>query len=508
MGRRSAAFKLLLNRTAAIPQTRPLAPRLGIPTGANPPVVPAFVPADMVAGMIAKLKRSLDPTFASGVIVGTPYTFTGSETPGATITGFGTPTLSGGPWFFQSTDTLAGVESNPSNTVGWGTAAASFASTASVSIAELTPLSFAAPSAGQLGAWSIAGGADQLQFSIDPATGAITWFNNGTQNYDAPTTLNGTQAYVVIRRFTNSGGLTTDQTVTVTVTQVTKQPTFTPSTFTSVTNATHGVDYTTGVATTVSGLASGLNIPATIANGFYSKNGGSFINTSPLTMTNGDTFSLRGQTTGTTIVTLTGSPGIHAGSISFTISDGAAQLANSGIDYCTDLTLSGTPRLTYLTNGGSGATGMVRLNRAASGPKTHVELHATSWTGNLAGAFGVDVRTDDFSTPNAGGPIPGYTDSTGCVLLAYIGIWANTQGTQIAVTQPSNGDVIAMEWDATNIWFYNATLGTLLGTTAHGLGTAALWLFVGQSGGGTNIGGTLNVTGPYVMTPTAGFGNY
>lgn len=189
----------------------------------------------------------------------------------------------------------------------------------------------------------------------------------------------------------------------------------------------------------------------------------------------------------------------------------AAQLATTGIDYTPGITISGgPPALTFTTNGGSGNIGLVRLSRACATSKTHIELNTTNWTGGLNGSLGVDKRTDDFSTTSSSSPYPGKSDSTGFMLDAFDGFVWNSNGNTESVTQPVNGDVIAVEWDTTNISFYKVHSGvtTQLGSThAHGLGTAALWLLVGQGGGGSNIAGTINTTGPYAMTPTAGYGN-
>lgn len=183
--------------------------------------------------------------------------------------------------------------------------------------------------------------------------------------------------------------------------------------------------------------------------------------------------------------------------------------ATAGQDRNANVTVSGgPPALTYVTNGGTGSIQLVRMTRAALGAKTHVEITLTNWA-SFNHVIGVDNRTVNF---NASTNVPGKNDATGVSLNGFNGINKNSAGTVITVTQPVNGDIMAIEWDATNISFYNVHLGvtTQLGTTtAHGLGTAALSLFAGQAGSGANEAGTINVGGTaYAMTPTATYGNY
>ena len=67
--------------------------------------------------------------------------------------------------------------------------------------------------------WSIVGGADQARFEISGST--LRWASNGTKNYEAPDDDDTNNTYVVNVRATSvATGETTDQTITITVTDV------------------------------------------------------------------------------------------------------------------------------------------------------------------------------------------------------------------------------------------------------------------------------------------------
>ncbi|MDQ3290955.1 MAG: discoidin domain-containing protein, partial [Bacteroidota bacterium] len=70
--------------------------------------------------------------------------------------------------------------------------------------------------------YSIAGGADAGKFTINPTTKVLSF--NSAPNFEAPGSAATSNAYTVIVRVTDNGGLTDDQTVTVTVTNVNEAP--------------------------------------------------------------------------------------------------------------------------------------------------------------------------------------------------------------------------------------------------------------------------------------------
>lgn len=64
--------------------------------------------------------------------------------------------------------------------------------------------------------WSIVGGADQARFEISGST--LRWLGNGSKNYEVPDDADTNNTYVVTVRATDAASNTTDQTITVTVT--------------------------------------------------------------------------------------------------------------------------------------------------------------------------------------------------------------------------------------------------------------------------------------------------
>jgi hypothetical protein len=66
--------------------------------------------------------------------------------------------------------------------------------------------------------WSIVGGADQLKFEISGST--LRWASNGTKDYESPDDADTNNAYIVQVRATDGASNVTNQTITVTVTDV------------------------------------------------------------------------------------------------------------------------------------------------------------------------------------------------------------------------------------------------------------------------------------------------
>ncbi len=97
-------------------------------------------------------------------------------------------------------------------------AAPTITSSDTVSVAEGDTLSHSL-TADKYVTWSITGGVDAAQFEI--ASGVLRWASNGTQDFDAPLDDNTDNAYVVDVRATDVFSNTDDQTITVTVTDVT-----------------------------------------------------------------------------------------------------------------------------------------------------------------------------------------------------------------------------------------------------------------------------------------------
>jgi hypothetical protein len=86
-----------------------------------------------------------------------------------------------------------------------------------VSNVENTPLAFTL-TANETVTWSIVGGADQARFELSGST--LRWASNGTKDFETPDDADTNNAYIVQVRATDLASLTTNQTITVTVTDV------------------------------------------------------------------------------------------------------------------------------------------------------------------------------------------------------------------------------------------------------------------------------------------------
>lgn len=104
---------------------------------------------------------------------------------------------------------------------GGDTIAPTITSSAIPSVAENATLGHAL-TANEAVTWSIVGGADQAKFEISGST--LRWLANGTKDYEAPDDAGTNNGYVVTVRATDGASNTTDQTITVTVTDVDDDP--------------------------------------------------------------------------------------------------------------------------------------------------------------------------------------------------------------------------------------------------------------------------------------------
>jgi hypothetical protein len=87
-------------------------------------------------------------------------------------------------------------------------------SSASVSVDENATLAHAL-TANEAVTWSIVGGADAARFELSGST--LRWLGNGSKDYETPNDADTNNIYVVTVRATDVGSLTTDQTISVTV---------------------------------------------------------------------------------------------------------------------------------------------------------------------------------------------------------------------------------------------------------------------------------------------------
>lgn len=104
---------------------------------------------------------------------------------------------------------------NPYSVAAPDTTPPTITSANSASVLENTTLSHSL-TADETVTWSIISGADQTKFEISGST--LRWASNGTKNYESPDDANTDNAYIVDVRATDLASNTTDQTITVTVT--------------------------------------------------------------------------------------------------------------------------------------------------------------------------------------------------------------------------------------------------------------------------------------------------
>lgn len=178
-----------------------------------------------------------------------------------TNTGISTTGLADGTYKVYAVDTAGNVSANSTNSIVIDTTAPSFTSSSTPSVAENTTAAVTLASTDNSSVtYSIVGGADQAKFSV---TGTALAFQSAP-NYENPTDTGdtaGNNTYVVTVRATDAAGNTTDQTLTVTVTDVNEAPTLT--TINPLTGATEDTAY----AITYSALLAASNAADVDAGG-------------------------------------------------------------------------------------------------------------------------------------------------------------------------------------------------------------------------------------------------
>jgi hypothetical protein len=140
------------------------------------------------------------------------------EVTGDTVTVPGVDPLTGGAYFFRARlerdGTLFGPWSNTENVE----IVPQITSTNTASVNENATLSKAL-TADETVTWSIVSGADQARFELSGST--LRWLSNGTKDFETPNDADTNNTYIVgVRATSTATGLTTDQTITVTVVDV------------------------------------------------------------------------------------------------------------------------------------------------------------------------------------------------------------------------------------------------------------------------------------------------
>ena len=161
----------------------------GMPVVFDPPLGPATPPVDLFAPIVSVIGGGAP--VVDEILVCTQGSWTGSNPKTYDYQWYRTPAAD----TTAPTITSASSASNPENTV------LAHALTANETVT-----------------WSIVGGADAARFELSGST--LRWASNGVKDYEAPNDANTDNAYVVTVRATDTASNTTDQTVTVTVTNV------------------------------------------------------------------------------------------------------------------------------------------------------------------------------------------------------------------------------------------------------------------------------------------------
>jgi hypothetical protein len=182
-----------------------------LPSGQGAPL---DAEADDVLRIQYRLQSGVDADYATYLT----DTLDAGEVAGDTITVSGVDPLTGGAYYFRARlerdAAYFGVWSNVESV----NVAPQITSTNSANNAENSTLAKAL-TADETVTWSIVGGADQARFELSGST--LRWASNGTKDYETPNDADTNNTYVVNVRATSvATGVTTDQAVTVTVTDV------------------------------------------------------------------------------------------------------------------------------------------------------------------------------------------------------------------------------------------------------------------------------------------------
>jgi hypothetical protein len=137
--------------------------------------------------------------------------------------------------------------------------------------------------------WTKTGGADQALFTLGGSS-----LTMAAKDYDSPTDADTNNTYVVQVTATDAALNATNQTITVTVNNVTEDTTPDAFVFVDETNAALSTVYTSN-AITVAGIDGATAI--TVSGGEYRKNAGSWVST-PGTVVAGDSVDVRLTTSG------------------------------------------------------------------------------------------------------------------------------------------------------------------------------------------------------------------
>lgn len=372
------------------------AARLGYPTSANPPTIPAYLPADWQTGDQLKLDRSQDVTFTSGVTTIT-HSITDAEiAAGQALVGL--PTLAGAPWYFRAYAVHAGSAGQMSNKVAWGDSTPPLITVpASITVDSTRKLNIPL-TANEPVEWDFAGGLDELQFQIGST---LQWYQDTVQLYTAPKDAGADNVYNVRLKATDYAGNSTLKDIAVTINPIDETPdafTFTPKTFIPISSVQ------TSNTVAVSGMAAGYDIPSSLDAGEYSLNGGTTWNSAgKFTVQSGQSLTLR-QTSSDQSATQT-SVNVTVGSYSAKFSvttSGPVRLATAqGFDRSRRVNLTNA-NLSYILAANVGAFCGVKFSTPPAADKTGWECQIDGFNFG-AGAFYTGISGSELDFDNTTG---------------------------------------------------------------------------------------------------------
>lgn len=230
-------------------------------------------------------------------------------------------------------------------------------SSASVSLAENTALSHSL-TADETVTWSKVGGADTALFTVAGSTLSMT-----ARDYEVPTDANTDNAYVVTVRATDTALNTTDQTITVTITDQDEIPTAF-----AITDVVGSIISTVNTSDpiVVAGLGSGVSTAISISgnSGTYSKNGGAYT-ASAGTVVNGDSITARQTSSASDFTATTTTLTIGGVSDTYSVTTQGPELVTNGTGtVTTGWTLTG---VSLAANAGTGSGQFQLTSTVASG---------------------------------------------------------------------------------------------------------------------------------------------
>jgi hypothetical protein len=203
----------------------------------------------------------------------------------------------------------------------------------------------------------------------------------------------------------------------------------------------------------------------------------------------------------------------NSNTVTDTIGGSVAQLQTiTGTGKSANVTVSGTPSLTYSLTAGGGAPTQVKADRATSVTKFHIEVTVNS----LNATAGLVIGVTDSATSVSGTPTLGNGTTVGASIqlnsAGSAGYYNGGNQGSLSIGGVAVGDVFALEVDtaANTVRFARLRSGSTTWSTARTLTSlipsGGWWLAVG--GLRSSDGATVNFgASAFSITPNTGFNN-